>query len=114
MADQQKQKALQSAQEFTKYLVVLAVGALGFALAMLGPTPRDSILSITLVVISCLLLAISIFLGILAYGTLISQLDQDKIDLEGETLAPQSKGQWILFFAGILVLGVAVVVRDVF
>lgn len=113
MANEQKQKALQSAQDFTKYLVVLAVGAIGFALTRLDPNPRDTATSITVVVLSCLLLAVSIFLGILAYGTLISQLDSDRIDLERNPLAWQAQGQWICFFVGVVFLGVGVFIRDV-
>lgn len=113
MADELKQKALESAQEFVKYLVVLGIGALAFALAMLAPTPRNTTSSVTLVVVSCLLLAASVFLGILAYGTLISQLYNGNIDLEGKPLTWQTQGQWLLFFVGIVVLGVALFVRDV-
>jgi len=113
MADEQKRKALESAQEFVKYLVVLAVGALAFGLALLQPTPRNSIASLTLTVLSAVLLAISVFLGILAYGTLVSQLYNDEIDLESKALLWQSQGQWVLFFAGIVLLGVGLFLRDV-
>ncbi len=111
--EDRKQKALESAQEFVKYLVVLSVGALGFVLAMLQPTTRDSTLSVALVTASAVLLAISVFLGILAYGTLISQLYNNEIDLENPYLSRQARWQWILFFAGIIALGAALFVRDV-
>lgn len=51
--------------------------------------------------------------GILAYGTLISQLYQGTIDIENKVLTPQTQRQWILFFGGIVVLGGAIFVRNV-
>jgi hypothetical protein len=113
MPEDRKEKALEAAQEFIRYLAVLGVGALGFALTGLSPTPRDSTLSLTLLVGSAALLAVSVFMGILAHGTLISQLYHGEIDLEDRYLSWQTRGQWVLFLAGIVALGIAIFVRDV-
>jgi hypothetical protein len=112
LAGEHKQKALESAQEFVKYLVVLSTGVLGFALAMLPAVPQNTISFTTLLAISSILLAVSIFLGVLAYGTLVSQLYDDKIDFGSRRLTFQAQGQWILFFAGVVVLGAALFVRS--
>lgn len=114
MATEPQRKAAGSAQDFVKYLVVLAVGALGFVLTMLQSSQQRSCSVLVLALTSAVVLAASIFLGMLAYGTLVSQLYEDKIDLEGSPLTWQARGQWVLFFLGICLLGIAVVLRDVF
>ena len=113
MVEDRKIKALEAAQEFIKYLAALAVGALGFALAGLTPTTRDSTLSVSLLIAAAVLLAGSVFMGILAHGASVSQLDDGQIDLEERHLAWPARGQWILFLAGIVILGAAIFVRDV-
>lgn len=113
MASDQSIKALESAQEFIKYLLVLATGALGFALTVLEPAKGNSAAALVLTVFAVLLLAISVFLGILAYGTLVMQLYNDRVNLVARRLAWQSQGQWVLFFAGVVLLGAGLFLRDV-
>jgi hypothetical protein len=105
-------EAAKSAQEFVKYLVVLAVGALGFSLASLTATPKCLWLVRGLTVVSSLLLALSVLCGILAYGTLISQIFEDKIDLDLSRLRWQSIPQWISFFLGVVIQGIAILIRE--
>lgn len=110
MADEHKQKAAEAAQEFVKYLVVLSVGGLGFALSRLGTVPGGMRLAKYLAVGSGAILSLSVFFGILAHGALVSQMYNNAIDLEGSPLAAYARTQWILFFAGIVVLGGAILV----
>lgn len=110
MSNAHQQQAAKAAQDFVKYLVVLAVGGLGFGLARLGAMSQA--FPKWLIVASAALLAISVFFGILAHGTLVSQIYVDRIDLEASPLSAYARTQWVLFFAGVLALGFAVFVAE--
>jgi hypothetical protein len=112
MSNTHQQKAAEAAQDFVKYLVVLAVGALGFGLSQLSAMSQAMPLAKWLVVASAAMLAASVFFGILAHGTLVSQIYADKIDLEASPLSAYARTQWMLFFIGVLVLGVAVFITE--
>ena len=112
MATPNQSDAAKSAQEFVKYLLVLGVGALGFALTSLTATQKDMHCIKFMIMIACGLLGISVFFGILAYGSLVSQVFRDAIDMEANPLRWQAIGQWLLFFAGIVVLGAAILLRE--
>lgn len=112
MADNHKLEAAKSGQEFVKYLVVLAVGALGFGLSRLSTMSHDFIFARWVILASAAALGISVLFGILAHGTLVSQIYADTIDLEAAPLPAQARIQWVLFFVGMVALGVAVFISE--
>jgi hypothetical protein len=114
MASENKLEAAKSAQDFVKYLLVLGVGALGFSLSSLSSTDKTLHAVRMLIMAAAGILAFSIFLGILAYGSIVSQIFYDQIDIEASPVRSQSIAQWVLFFVGIALLGFAIIARETY
>jgi hypothetical protein len=114
MTTQNLLEAAKSTQDFVKYLIVLGVGALGFSLTSLSSTDKTFHVVRMLIMVASGSLALSIFFGILAYGSIVSQIFNDKIDIEASPMKWQSIAQWISFFAGIVILGFAILFRETF
>ncbi len=114
MASDEKKKAIESAEKFTKYLMVLAVGALAFELGLPKPQGAHRECFLVLLGLGGLILGLSVFFGIVAHGALIIQLHNDRINLEESFLAWNARAQQILFFLGIVLVGIVGFIEKLF
>ena len=107
-------EAIASIREITLQLVLLAAGILTIGTGFLTtqkqiPQPR------WLISTALVSMVLSILLGVLTYGAIISQLGSNVFDSKGQPLTGLAMAQWILFILGIVLLAVyavAFAVRD--